>query len=167
MKIFKFISLLLTFTLLLSSCGNKDQETNEIELSKENIQNYLKVEIEYTDFKIDTIDELIGENYRYNYVCTIRYKVSPRGDYKFRESKVLVEIRDEDLNEWRSSCNVSKDGNISNFFVYRREKIYLDLRGYGECETVWRLSSTNVNVGHPKYEDWNWQISGSGTIVEE
>lgn len=163
----KIIALILFMSAILTGCGNKSEDTDEIKLSSSNIQNYVEIKTEYVDFKIDKIDTLVGDSYRYTYVCTVRHRVIPRGDYEYNECYVTLDIYSSDVllvgnDQWRSSDNVS--GGVDGLLIYRREKIHLDAQGFGEVETVWQMTSTNPDVQHPKYAKWNWHIGGSGTI---
>ena len=161
------ISIFLVYTVLsLSACEN--QEPTTINLTSENIFDYINIDFCFGDMNVQTKEEKLSilssntETYYYvNCVCDIKF--SPKANYNFKDLNMSISIKSTDWDVKGEKISPSGDSFLS---IANRKIFSLDKEGYGTCTVLFSQRTEDISSLHPlQNKDWEYTITNiSGTV---
>ena len=152
--------------LCIALCGcfvSCSSEPEEVTLSKDNISEYVSVEVTFGEVDVADNESTIHRG-KYYLTCLATITVKPKGDYIFTNTSVSCVL--DEGGRWlpvRASGSVS----ASDLLYYWSGNIQLDKEGYGETTVSVFCYSDTYDKMHPSAENWAcYTLSGSGTVTK-
>ena len=158
----RFVCVLMCIAL----CGcfiSCSAESEEVALSRDNISEYVSVEVTFGEVNVADNESTIHKS-KYYLTCLATITVKPKGDYVFTDTSVSCVL--DEGGRWfpiRASGSVS----ASDLLYDWSGSVQLDKEGYGEAAVSLYCYSDTYDKMHPSAENWEcYASSASGTVTE-
>ena len=157
----RFICLLLCVALCgcFASCSD---EPEEVALSKDNISEYVSVEVTFGEVDVsDNASTIHSEKYYLTSLATITVK--PKGDYIFTNAFVSCVL--DEGGKWKAIKSGSTDA--VDLLSDWSGSISLDKEGYGKTTVSLFCYSNIYDKMHPSSAKWEcYAASATGTVTQ-
>lgn len=153
--------------LCIVLCGcfvSCSKEPKEISLSKDNLTEYLAVDIVFGEVKA-TENESSIYSAKYYLTCMATVSVKPKGDYTFTNTNVVCVL--DKSGGWTPIKKTGGNRNAYDVLYDWNANIQLDKEGYGETTVTLFCYSNTYNRVHPSSKKWKcYAVSAEGTVTK-
>ena len=141
-----------------------EKEREEVDLSSENILDYVFIDLEFGDLGISE-NMAVTRDEEYYLTCMLTITIKPKKDYAFSDASVTCALNEGD--EWTPLKKRAEKQTLFNSANDWSGTIKLDKEGYGEATVFLFCYSDTYDKMHPSSIQWECSAVGASGIAIE